>query len=41
MLLQSEKKYGVYSHRGEIPKETSIVLNSILRNVNGYEQKKD
>lgn len=41
MLLQSEKKYGVYSHRGDLPKEILIVANSILRNVNDYEQKKD
>lgn len=29
MLLQSEKKHGVYSHRGDIPKEILIMVNDL------------
>lgn len=36
MLLQSEKKYGVYSHRGDIPKEILIVVRENLYGTHSF-----
>lgn len=34
MLLQSEKRLGQYSHRGDVPKEIGLMVNEVLNNKN-------